>query len=94
MKQEGNAIGLNNDEVDDVFAGVLMVWKGGNVTGYNSSGGWVRLPYKTLNGVEFREFAVSAFIHDWSNAADPSVSGTILPEILRDEIAEMMVTWL
>jgi hypothetical protein len=94
MDFEGQAIGLTINDVDDVWDVTTMVWKPGNVSGYSSAAGWIRLPYKTQNGIVFREFALGGFIHDFTVANDASVSGTIMPEILRDEIADMLETWI
>lgn len=93
MHQEGTSLGLTKDEVDAVIKSVHLVWKPGSVDGYVSSAGWVQLPFKTQNGVVYREFAVGAFIDDFSFATSTDISGKFLPEILRDVIVEMLDTW-
>ncbi len=93
MQQEGNALGMTNGEVNAVFNQVVLCWKPGNVTGYNSTAGWIRIPYKTVNGTVFKEFVLAVFQDDITSNSAGSLSGFVMPEILRDEIAKAMFTW-
>ncbi len=93
MQQEGAALSMTNAEVNKVYNQVVLCWKPGNVTGYNSTAGWIRIPYNTVNGTVFKEFAVAVFQDDFTNSTLGSFSGTVMPEILRDEIAKAMFTW-
>lgn len=93
MQQEGNALGMTNAEVNAVFNQVILCWKPGNVTGYNSSAGWIRVPYKTVNGTVFKEFVVAVFQDDITFNTLGSMSGNMLPEILRDELSNALFTW-
>lgn len=93
MQQEGAALGMTNAEIQAVFNQVRLCWKPGNVTGYNSTAGWIRIPFKTLNGTQMREYVLAVFQDDFTSSSLGSLSGTLMPEILRDEIAKAMFSW-
>ncbi|MEX2242574.1 MAG: serine hydrolase [Fimbriimonadaceae bacterium] len=93
MQQEGAAIGMTNAEVNQVFNQIVLCWKPGNVTGYNSTAGWIRVPYKTVRGTVFKEFVLAAFQDDFTNNPLGNLSGTVMPEILRGELADALLTW-
>jgi hypothetical protein len=93
MQQEGGDLGMNNAKINSVFNQIQLCWKPGNVIGYNSSAGWIRIPFKTPNGTVFKEYVVAVFQDDFTNSTLPSLSGTIMPEILRDQLANALFTW-
>jgi hypothetical protein len=40
-----------------------------------------------------REYVVAVFQDDFTSSSLGSLSGTVMPEILRDEIAKAMFSW-
>ncbi len=93
MLQEGGAIGMTNAEANQVYNQVVLCWKPGNVTGYNSTAGWIRIPYKTVNGTVFKEFVLATFQDAITINTLGSLSQNVLSEILRDELAKALETW-
>lgn len=94
MQQEGGQLGMSANAVNNVFNQIVLCWKPGNVPNYNSSAGWIRLPYNTPDGVVTREFVLAAFQDNFTQSTLPSLSGGVFSEILRDQLREMLETWI
>ena len=93
IADEGGDLSMPNAQINAIFAQVQACWKPGNVPGYNSTAGWIRLPFKVNNQLGFKEYVVAVFQDDFTNSTLPSLSGTVMPEILRDQIANALFTW-
>jgi hypothetical protein len=93
MQQEGGSLGMTNAQISAVFNQVRLCWKPGNVPGYNSTAGWIRVPFKTENGTVFREYVLAVFQDDFTNSTLGSLSGTVMPEILRAQLFQALDSW-
>jgi hypothetical protein len=89
---EALALGKSNATANAFIAQIQMMSKGGSVPRYVSAAGWIRLPIQTVDGIVFREFTLATFVHD-ADQINSSMSGGILPEILREEIRSALSTW-
>lgn len=93
MLQEGGDLSMSNAQINAVFNQIQVCWKPGNVPNYNSSAGWIRIPFKVGENTVFKEYTVAVFQDDFTNSTLGSFSGTVMPEILRDTLANALETW-
>jgi hypothetical protein len=95
-QQEGGAIGMTNAEINAFYNQLLFCWKPGNwpsQSQYVSSAGWIQIPYNTPDGTVTREFVFGAFVDDFTTNTLGSLSQNVLPEILRGELYNALLTW-
>ncbi len=96
--QEGTALGMSQAERTEFWKTAKCIWKAGNLIGttYISCAGEVELSFKNnRGGLDVHKYVVGAFVDQVSNTtfAVGSMSGTVIPEIMRDEIRKAMKTW-
>jgi hypothetical protein len=89
---EGVALGKSLATRNAFRALIRCTSKGGSVPRYVSAAGWIRLPIQTAEGLAFREFTGSCFVDD-ASTINSSMTGGILPEMLREEIRSALSTW-
>lgn len=93
---EASLIGLPIATRDSFRTQVRLMWKAGNWVGttYVSAGAWIRIPYRKPDGVaSTKSFVLSAYV-DNSTFNTLGMTGTVLPEIMRDEIRKALLTYL
>ena len=96
--QEGTALGMSQAERTAFWKAAQFIWKPGNLIGttYISSAGEVELSFKNKRGgLDVHKYVVGAFVDKVSNTTFTvgSMSGTVIPEIMRGEIRKAMATW-
>lgn len=96
--QEGTALGMNQAQRTAFFNAARFIWKSGNFNGttYISCAAEVELPFKNKRGgMDVHRYVVAAFADEVTKTTfgTGSMSGTVLPEILRGEVRKAMATW-
>ncbi|HLO96964.1 MAG TPA: serine hydrolase [Fimbriimonas sp.] len=72
-----------------------VAWKNGNWgTAWVSSGGWVRIPFRSESGrVGSRTYVLSGWIDNASTNGISSISIEVMGELMRDEIRTALQSW-
>jgi hypothetical protein len=100
ITEEGTALGLSADVIDDFRSQMAMAYKGGSY-GYGSPLRfywsvltWTRIPFLSGGAVLPKEFVSGIFIHQ--NTTSSGIGAAMdeaSAELLRDEIRAALLTW-
>ncbi|MFZ4507486.1 MAG: serine hydrolase [Fimbriimonas sp.] len=92
--QEANTLGLTAGERNAFLSNIRLLWKAGNwSTTYFSSAGWIQLPIRRKDGnFSMRGYVLGAYIDNCTTSL-VSITGTVMPEIMREEIRKALEIW-